>query len=210
MVYELGKNCNLFHSFVGTYPDEFLRFMSHEHARDPDFEKFMTFYCGGNSVGELEKSLGLDVREVMCCASKTNPAVTYHRPYGLILSGEVKVMFDNDSGIIMLPDGTYPSESYYDFTNEVDLQTLMTTWYDRFQKSSNFIWNEVILRKNSKVIGAFHDPSFNPDSLKGAYQCTFKDQEYSRFLEKVDHLGLDLLVIKRIPNFDCFPSGTSH
>ena len=195
MVYELGRNCHLFHSFVGNYPDEFIKLMRGKHARDPDSEKFMTFYMGGNSVGELEKSLGLDVREVMCCASKTNPAVTYHRPYGLILSGEVKVMFDNDSGIIMLPDGTYPSESYYDFAHEVDLQTLMTTWYDLFLKSPIFSWNEVILRKNSKVVGAFHDTSFNPDSLKGAYQCTFESQEYSKFLEKINHLGLDLLEI---------------
>lgn len=195
MEYELGKNCYLFHSFVGTYPDEFLKLMGYEHGRDLDFEKFMTFYMGGNSVGELEKNLGLDVREVMCCASKTNPAVAYHRPYGLILSGEVKVMFDNDSGIIMLPDGTYPSEPSYDDAHEVDLQTLMTTWYDGFSKSSNFIWNEVILRKNSKVVGAFHDPSFNPDSLENAYQCTFRNQEYAKFLEKVNHLGLDLLEI---------------
>ena len=195
MEYELGKNCHLFHSFVGFYSDQFLKLMSHEHGRDSDFEKFMVFYMGGNSVGELEKSLDLDVIEVMCCASKIDPAAVYHRPYGLILSGEVKIMFDNDSGIIMSPDGTYPSESHYDFAHKVDLQTLMTEWYDRFSKSFNFIWNEVILRKNSKVVGAFHDPSFNPESLKYAGQCTFKDQEYSKFLEKINQLGLDLLEI---------------
>lgn len=195
MIYKLGKNCHLLHSFVGTHPEEFLQLMRREHGRDPDFEKFMTFYRSGNSVGELEKSLGLDVREVMCCASKTNPAVTYHRPYGLILFGDVKVMFDNDSGIIMLPDGTYPSEPHYDFAHEVDLQTLMNKWYDHFSESSNFIWNEVILRRGSKVIGAFHDTSFDPESLRSAGDCTFKEQEYAKFLEKVKRLGLDLLQV---------------
>jgi hypothetical protein len=195
MIYEIGKNCHLLHSFVGTYPDEFLNLMRGEHGRDPDFEKFMTFYTGGNSVGELEKNLGLDVREVMCCASKTDPAVTYHRPYGLILSGDVKVMFDNDSGIIMLPDGTYPSESHYDFSHEVNLDTLMTKWYDDFSKSSNFIWNEVVLRRGSKISGAYHDPSFDPESLKYAGDCTFKEQEYAKFLEKVEQLRLDLLEV---------------
>ncbi|MBI2124253.1 hypothetical protein HYT92_00520 [Candidatus Pacearchaeota archaeon] len=195
MKYELEKNCYLFHSFVGDYPVEFMRLVRHKLNRNIDSEKFMTFYNGGNSVGELEKSLGLDVREVMCCASKISPAVIYHRPYGLILSGEVKVMFDNDSGVVMLPDGTYDSEPHFDFTHKADLQTLMTKWYDEFKKSPVFTWNEVILKRNSKIIGAFHDPSFNPESLMFAYLCTFKEQEYAKFLEKVKKLGLGLLEI---------------
>ncbi len=193
MKYEIGVNCHLLHSFVGAYPDNFMNLMRRIHGRNPDIEKFMTFYRAGNSVGDLERSLGLDVREVMCCVSKIDPAVAYHRPYGLILSGEVKMMFDNDSGIMMLPDGTYPCESGHDFAHEADLQTLMTTWYDGFSKSPYFIWNEVILKRNSKIVGAFHDSSFDPESLRYAGDCAFKEQEYPRFLDKVKQLQLSLL-----------------
>jgi hypothetical protein len=95
----------------------------------------------------------------------------------------------------MLSDGSYPHESRYDFVNETDLQTLMTSWYAQFPESKQFIWNEVILGKNSKIIGAFHDPSFDPKSMRFAGNCTFKEKEYPRFLEKVNQLGLDLLEI---------------
>ena len=71
----------------------------------------------------------------------------------------------------------------------------MTKWYYKFSKSSKFIWNEVVLRKGSKVVGAFHDPSFDPESLRYAEDCTFKEQEYLRFLEKVKQLGLDLFEV---------------
>jgi len=196
MEYELGKNCHLFHSFIGDYQPDLIRLLMNEHGRNPNYEKFLTFYNGGNSVEELEKSLGLDVREIMCCASKTEPAVFYHRPYGLILSGEAKVMFDNDSGLMMLPDGTYPTEPFFDFTHKVDLQTLMTTWYDQFLESPGLAWNEVVLKKGSKIVGAFYDPSFDPSWMACAGYCTFKEQEYSKFLEKVKNLGLDLLEIK--------------
>ncbi|MBT3397733.1 hypothetical protein HOA55_02895 [archaeon] len=192
MEYELGRNCHLFHSLMGNHPNEFSRLMRQKHGRDPDSEKFINFYRSGNSVEELEESLGLDVREIMCCISKTDPAVFYHRPYGLILSGEVKVMFDNDSGLSMMPDGTYPHESKYDFVRESDLQTLMTSWYSKFPESGQFIWNEAVLGKNSKIVGAFHDPSFDPNSMRCAGSCTLKEQEYPKFLEKVKRVGLRL------------------
>ena len=194
MKYEIGKNCHLFHSLVGTYPREFLKLMN-RHERDPHPEKFMAFLNGGKSVGELEKSLGLDIREVMCCASKQNPALTYHKPFGLILSGEIKVIFDNDSGVTMSEDGTYPSEAYYNSAHKVDLQTIMTTWYDRFLKSHDFILNEAILKRNSRIIGAFHDPSFDGERLKWSYDCTLKDKEYQRFIERVKQLNMNLVEV---------------
>ncbi len=192
MSYEIGKDCHLLHSFIGYYTDEFFRVMG---ERDPDHEKFMTFYHSEDDVSELEKRLGLDVREIICCVSKPDPAVVYHRPYGLILSGKIKAMFDNDSATSMLPDGTYNGLRPADFTNETDLQTLMTTWYDKFEEARAFTWNEAILRKGSKIVGAFHDPAFDPGRMQFAGMCTYKEQEYLKFLEKIDRLGLNLLEI---------------
>ena len=163
-------------------------------GRQPNAEKFLTFFNGKDSVGELEKSLGLDIREVMCCASKASPAVVYHRPYGLILEGETKVMFNDDSGVFMLPDGTY-TQSPLGFTKEIDLQTLMTEWYNRFERSPNFVFNEAVLKKGAKIVGAFHDPSFDPESLMYVSQCSFGVQEPAAFLEKVERLSLDLVTI---------------
>ncbi|MBT4377069.1 hypothetical protein HOD29_06870 [archaeon] len=195
MEYKLGKNCYLFHSMIGTYGSEFTTSMR-RRGRDVDSEKFFNFYHGGDSVGEVEKMMGLDVRDIMCCASKKNPAVVYHRSFGLILSGEIKSMFDNDSGLVMFEDGAYATEPYYkNFTKKTNLQTLMTTWYDKFSKSTTFNWNEVILNPGSKIVGAFHDPSFDPKKLNHAYQCTYGEQEYFKFLEKADRLGLNLVEI---------------
>lgn len=193
MTYNFGKNCHLFHSLNGYYPNTFMKLMR-EQGRDPDPEKFITFYMGGNSIAELEKNMGLDIREIICCASKIKPAVTFHRPYGLILSGDIKAMFDNDSGIIMSPNGTYLLEDHYNFAHKTDLQTLMTEWYDKFSQSSTFMFNEVILKKGSKIVGAFHDSSINPEKRYTGYS-TFEKQEYSLFLEKIDKLGLELVQI---------------
>ena len=194
MIPQIGKDYYLFHSLIGSYKSEFTNMMRNK-GRDVDSEKFFNFYYGGKSVNEIEKSMGLDFREVICCASKKNPAVVYHRPYGLILSGDVSAIFDNDSGISMSSKGTYPSEQHYKFANEITIENLMNRWYYNFEKSSNFTWNEVILKPGSQIIGAFHYPSFDAKILNHAYLCTFKDKEYEKFLEKVDELNLDLIEI---------------
>lgn len=194
--YELGKDYYFFHSFVENQADVFRRLM-YNAGRDPDGEKFYNFYHSGDSVQEVEKSLGLDIREIMCCVSKVDPAVVYHRPFGLILSGKPKVFFDNDSGNVMLPDGTYNSKPYYSSTTkQVSLDTLLTSWYDTFSKrNGRSRWNEAILNKGSKIIGAFHDPNYDFEMMSFAYGSTFQEKEYCKFLEKIDQLCLNLIEI---------------
>ncbi len=194
MEYTQGKDYYLLYSLVGNYDKEFIDLMQ-KNNRHVDYEKFVNFYISGRNREKTEKGLGLDINEIMCCISKKDPAVIYHIPYGLILSGEIKTIFDNDSGLRRLENGTYPTEPYYNFTNKVSLENIMTTWYDHFEKSSTLNWNEAILKKGAKIIGAFHDPSFNSKILRNN-KALFKDSEYQRFIEKIIELKLDLIEIK--------------
>jgi hypothetical protein len=186
----------LLHSFIGAYPQTMIDLMRRNN-RTIDHEKFISFYAGGNTVEELEKNLGLDIREIMCCASKKDPAATYHRPYGLILSGTIRTVFDNDSGTIIMPDGTYNIDHHYKFAHETNINNILNDWYNKFSnpETKHFYWNEVILNKGSKIVGAFHDKSFDPTQMKNAYQCTFKEKEYEKFLEKTSKLQLKLIEI---------------
>ena len=71
----------------------------------------------------------------------------------------------------------------------------MTTFYKRFEKSQTRIWNEAVLKKGSKIIGAFHDPSFDPEHMRFMGDCTYKNKEYGKFLEKVKQLDLPLMEV---------------
>lgn len=54
--------------------------------------------------------------------------------------------------------------------------------------------DEVILKKGSKIIGAFHDPNMRKNFI-GSGSITYREKEYSMFLEKIKKLGLDLIEI---------------
>ncbi len=197
MKYELSKNSFLFYTLLGSNSGSFSALMHANKREKFDMEKFFNFYhYGGNTISETESALGLDIREVMTCASKLSPAVTYHRNYGLILSGTVKAIFDGDTGLVMTGEGEYPLQQHYKTANQVDLQTLMTTWYAEFEKATNFIWNEVILEKGSKIVGAFHDLNKKPTSTFIGYHETYsQDKQYCLFMEKVSSLGLEIVEI---------------
>jgi len=84
--------------------------------------------------------MGLDIREVMCCVSKINPAVTYHNPFGLILTGKIKCVFDGDSGLIMNADGTYTLKNHYKSANKTNIKRIMNWGYKNFENSKKFDW----------------------------------------------------------------------
>ncbi|MDB5175871.1 MAG: hypothetical protein JWM81_729 [Candidatus Saccharibacteria bacterium] len=145
-----------------------------------------------NPQGVTESML-LSRREVMTTVSKTNPAVTYHRPYGLILDGEIKECFDNDSGKVLQSDGTYNSH-VFDFTNPIEPDGLLGPWYDEYTSARSLLWNEAVLKKGSKVIGAFRDPRLDTthQAITGRGESP---SEYDLFMDKVQKCGLGVLDI---------------
>jgi hypothetical protein len=142
----------------------------------------------------ITEALQLDSREVMCTVSAPAPAVTYHSPFGLIFEGEVRACFDNDTGAVLQSDGTY-NDHVFELTNPSTPEELMGDWYKNFIRRSDFFhWNEVILAKGSRVVGAFHDPRIERmDAHISA--CANPMEEYRRFMEKVQNCGLGLLDI---------------
>ncbi len=193
----LGENCFLLHTLVGSYPSNFTSLM-YVHKRNYDYAKFPHFaHFAGNTLEEVEKGMGLDLREIICCASKKSPAVTYHKSFGLILSGDIKKVYDGDSALCMNENGEYPLELPYGNTKETTLEHLMGSWYEDFKKTDYFHWNEVILNKGAHIVGAFHDPRYKPSFTRIDYrQDETQEKVYEKFLKKVDMLGLDLLEIE--------------
>lgn len=146
------------------------------------------------SAEGITHALGLDIRQVMATVSKVSPATTYHNSYGLVLEGEAVGFYDNDSGKGLRLDGTY-SDSLIGFTKPTTLDELTTEWYDKFVPSRQFTWNEVILAKGARVIGAFYDPRHNPGKLPTANGRP-EAEEYEMFLDKIKRCSLKILEIE--------------
>ncbi len=182
------------HTLVGNSGRAFGPLMTRHNRAWPPLRKMETFLGADPESAEgASLALGLDLREVMCTVSRKSPAVTYHSPFGLVLEGSVKACFDNDTGKVLTEDGTY-NDATFDFTHESTPDQLMGEWYEKFTHASRFTWNEVILEKNSKIIGAFHDPRI--ESMRVLISdCREPKLEYSRFMEKVQKCGLALLEI---------------
>ncbi len=189
-----NKPYYLLHTLVG-YRGDALGPIFYDHNREwPPLRKMDVFLEAEPETPEgVTEAFGLDIREVMCTVSRRRPAVTYHSPYGLVLEGEVKACFDNDTGKSLQEDGTY-SDNAFDFTHESTPEQLMGKWYKGFTRSSHFTWNEAILAKGSKVAGAFHDPRAKTMGLSVS-DCRYPKVEYGQFLDKVQRCGLELLEI---------------
>lgn len=155
--------------------------------------KINTFLRAPESPEGIEQALGLDLREVFCTVSRFDPAVTYHRPYGLVLTGQVRGYYDDDTGKVLQEDGEY-SGGKYDFASEITKDELMNGWYEKFQRTERFIWNEAILAKGARVIAAFYDPKADA-TLESYDYSPFGCRERELFLEKAKKSGLSLVQI---------------
>lgn len=181
------------HTLIGSHDKSFYRQMSARPNRPEHYKIFSFLNATPETPDGISYSMGLDLREVMCTVSKRVPAVSYHNNYGLILDGIVKKCFDNDSGCAVQEDGTY-NNFCFDFTNKSTPDALVGEWYDNWLARDRPIWNEVVLAKGSRVIGAFHDPNRPPrfpdirDESGLAY-----GEKYDKFIDKVRRCGLALI-----------------
>jgi hypothetical protein len=187
------------HTLVGARSRELGRMMiSAGRSEQPLHHKVDLFLNASPETPEgVNLALGLDLREVMCTVSKRSPAVHYHDNYGLVMEGNVKACFDNDSGCDLQEDGTY-SAPFFDFANSSSPEALMGDWYDEYEaRKGSITWNEVILEKGSRVAGVFFDsdkPPLFPDYPKVTGRT--EGEEYDLFLEKARRCGLAVLHIQ--------------
>ncbi len=182
-----------FRTLIGTNPEVFYDIMKRSGRGRIGPWQIENFLDAPDSLEGINLALGLDLREVMCTVSKRSPAVTYHRPFGLILEGNIKSFYDNDSGKRLLENGMY-NNFIFDFTREVGLNYLLTQWYLTFENAQRFIWNEGILEKGSRVIGAFFDPNIDQKKMDYRYS-PYAEPEFDSFIKKAKSSGLELLEI---------------
>lgn len=189
---EKDQSGHLFYTLFGPHAYAFPKIMR-KAGRDPDFWKIDSFLSAPDSGEGINRNLGLDLREIICTVSKTSPAVTYHRSFGLVIEGEVKAYFDNDTGKVLQEDGRY-NDYLFEFTHQTTRQFLLGPWYEQFTGGNYFIWNEAILDKGSRVIGAFYDPQIDRDLMKFDYSH-YQEREFDLFFDKAQKIGLPLIPI---------------
>ncbi|EKD93948.1 MAG: hypothetical protein ACD_28C00020G0010 [uncultured bacterium] len=189
---------HLLYTFTGAYPDEHFRVLQKERGRWDDrwnYFKVRNFLGGPDSRGEMEEYLGLPHREIICTLSKTRNAVSYHLPYGLVLSGEVRICFNGDSGLHLSAQGNYEGQPF-EFTREVTVPDLAHAYAEKYRETVKaFTWDEVVLKPGSSIVGAFHDPIVSQIQYRqGVLQAP--EHEYSEFMEKCKKLGLPILEVE--------------
>src|SRR5437763_1587257 len=117
----------LFHTLFGKHDRTHHRVLSLHGRNCDEIFKIDSFLNAPNPPEVIAFSLGLNIREVICTISQLSPAVTYHRPYGLILHGEIRVSYDNDSGLLLQENGEYKGEPF-SFVNETTPDELLGKW----------------------------------------------------------------------------------
>lgn len=185
------------HTLIGTHSREFGRIMLAAGRSDfPELYKIESFLNSEDDTPQgVADYMGLDLREIMCTVSRPSPSVNYHRRYGLVLDGNVRVCYDNDSGAGLQEDGTY-NDHMFEFTSETTPDELMGEWYDEYKKAVKFTWNEVVLEKGAEVIGVFYDPKKTlrfPESRTESRRT--QQEEFELFLDKAERCGLPVLHI---------------
>jgi hypothetical protein len=189
---------HFFHTLIGQYPEEHFSLLRQKNGvRNVHWDhlKIKNFLKVPDDRKKMEEHMGLPYREIMCTFSKTRNAVTYHLPFGLILSGEVRASFNNDSGLGLSEKGQYDGTPF-SFTSEVTLQQLAAAYKEKYQEAvRSFQWDEVVLKPGSHIVGAFHDPNLSQDRKRqGRYDAP--EHEYEDFLNKCRRLGLPILEVE--------------
>ncbi len=178
------------HTMVDTNAAVFSSIMGQHGRERPPIKKLDVFLSASDETPDgVSRAMGFDVREVLCTISKSNPAVTYHKPYGLVLDGVMKSCFDGDTGKVLKSDGEY-DDHLFDFTNETTADHILGEWYDDYELKNRFTWNEALLAKGARVVGAFHDPR-----IETMRQIGGTKEEYRQFIDKVGRCGLDLFQV---------------
>lgn len=186
------------HTLTGEYTSRhFDILMAHFGEWDKGWSHWKTenFIEGPDTAEGMALHMGLAFREVMCTLSRVRNAVSYHLPYGLILEGEVARCFDDDSGLYLGADGVYEGDVLA-ATTEVSLANLAANYDKSFgSRVSKRKWNEVVLKKGAKIVGAFHDPGMSPLWHKQSGDLAPED-EYRQVMKKCRALGLKVLEIE--------------
>jgi len=183
-----GREMFLFHTLLGNFPRHLISYLR-RLGINTEYKKLDNFLYGAGDIASVENRLGLAHREIMCTLSTKETAVYYHAPFGLIIDGEVRICYDNDSGLQYNEHGEYTGAPFH-FTHETGIQAIADN-YDKIHPVNVFKWTEVILRPGARIIGAFIDK-------ERALLCSQEEEEnVKRFLDRSNHLNLPLLEVQR-------------
>lgn len=192
-----GESYFLLHTLTGRYDHAHYKCLSRNPALagvdlfGESGVKMDVFLNGPNDIAAIEERLGFKDREVMCTISSVRLASAYRMLIGLVLSGEVRVCYDNDSGLYLDGDtGIYTGE-LLDIAKESSLSELVEMYSERFAGRRG-IWGEVILKPPITIQGFFCVSA--DDKLLNGEPPAFK-KERQVFVEKCRELRLPMLEI---------------
>ena len=184
-----GRPLYLLHTLLKSFPPELTRYLTGlGHVIIP--RKTDNVLRGGDSIADIEVALALAHREIICTLSRApDDAIYYHAEYGLVLDGEVRTCYDNDSGWTYADNGRYERPPLRPYANEITLEALADN-YDKLHPHGATNWNEVILHPGARVVGAFVD--------RGDYAYMLPDMKEALdlFLEKCEAVGLPILEVR--------------